>query len=99
MLLEFTKGPYSLKQSKIEKDIAILASEGEQVYIIAECYHQTAKDRFEPVAANAALFAAAPDLYDACETLLCLIENECPHWNFYEQEVARRALKKATETI
>lgn len=45
--------------------------------------------------ANASLIAAAPDLLEALEELLQLIEIERPDWQHTEQHLARAAIAKA----
>lgn len=49
--------------------------------------------------ANAHLISAAPDMYEALEELLQLIEIERPDWQHTEQHRGYKALKKARGEI
>ena len=73
-----TLGPLTTKGPSVKKlphtdggDYAIIDSKGK---IIAEAIYKVGRDDFRPALANAKLYAAAPDLLEACEAVLDVIQ-------------------------
>ena len=75
--MNWTPGPWTTRRANgtakadERNDIAIISRENQ---ILAEVFHRTGEDVYQPVPTNAQLISAAPEMAEALEQTLWLIE-------------------------
>ncbi|MGC1272969.1 MAG: hypothetical protein WBC44_04630 [Planctomycetaceae bacterium] len=93
-VVKHSSGPFlASKGTEDEPDRWQVVVDGPRLWIVATIENGAPGDTLKTEGANARLFAAAPDLLEACKALLLCADNDVKHRDIARQ--AREAIAKA----